>query len=203
MLDKVVIGRNSEIARALSLTNTLYISHRDSFEVCKGKLVIVFSVDKKSENGNRKMFKKLESVEPEGIVLVSSVSVLVGDARFYTYVRMKVLQEVLLSKLKIKYSILRLSTPDWIESARRKPNLVFTKQNLESYLNELTLDDLKNNIDYLVDTVVDSDRTGKLYYKLYNLLPVWIMRIFDVFMKVLTKNTYGYSMESFYRYNEK
>jgi len=203
MNEKIVIGKNSKIVKSLSLSNTILLSHKDSFDICQGKLVIVFAVDKKYEDGNKQIIAKLIRSNPAGIVLVSSVSVLVSDNKFYPYVRMKVFQEELLINTNINYSIIRLSTPDWLSGSNRKPNLLFEKKNLENYLNNLSLGDLKSNIAYLVDHTVAPMKVSLIYYRLYRLLPIWIMRVLDVFMRSFTKSAYGYSIESYYKYKNR
>ena len=203
MVDKIVIGKNSSIAKGLSLSEVTYLSHNDSFEICGGKLVVVFSVDKKNEKGNELLFEKLVNARPSGIVLVSSVSVLIDEKSFYTYVKMKVLQEKLLLSSNIKFTILRLSTPDWLKGSERIPNLLFKKESVENYLNNINLIDLKNNIEYIVDYSSESGKIGLIYYRIYSLLPTLLMRFIDPFMRFCTNSTYGYSIESVYKYHKR
>lgn len=203
MSKKIIIGRNSSIVDSLSVSNIICISHKDSFDICNGKLVIIFAVDKKHVKGNTELFEKIIEAKPAGIVLVSSVSVLVGRDICYKYVRMKSYQEELLRKAGFNYSILRLSTPEWLIGSERKPNLLFKKKSLEKYLNNLSASELKNDITYLVDYSLPPSKLSELYYKLYCVFPIWAMRMVDVLMKYFTSSTYGYSIESYHKYNQK
>jgi hypothetical protein len=203
MSKKIIIGRNSSIVNSLTVSNAICISHNDPFDICNGNLVIVFAVDKKHVRGNKELFEKIIKSKPAGIVLISSVSVLVGKDKFYTYVRMKAYQEELLRKTGVNYSILRLSTPEWLSGSERKPNLLFKKKSLENYLNNLSESELKNNLTYLVDYAQSPTKLSDFYYKFYCVFPIWTMRMVDVLMRFFTSSTYGYSIESYYKYNQR
>ncbi len=196
----IIIGKNSTIVRSLGLNNITTISHADNFFCCKGKVVVVFSVDKKNSTNNIKMFQEIRANCPRSIVLISSVSVLVRENNFYPYVRMKALQEELLQSMDLEFEILRLTTPNWLKGSERHPNLLFNKESLKAYLTNLNNRPLSNDIIYLVDETKSISFLGKIYCFLYNNLPVWVMRIFDIFMKYFTYTSYGYSMQSYLRY---
>ena len=203
----IIIGKNSFIYNIIKKKlnkKIIAISHDEPFKKCSGKIVFLFSVDKKSYRNNDIILNRLVKSKPKKIVLISSLSCLVANENHYKYPKIKLSQELYLKSNFDSYSIIRLSTPIESNTSNRIPSCLYFSNSLIDYINNS--DKLSNKkLIHIVDEIHlnKSSFYVKIYSSIIKIMGSRITRLFDLIFKYFSNYNYGYAFLSVFKYHEK
>lgn len=200
----IIVGKNSQIYQSIRLKlnfDLIELSHTyKDWKICKDEVVVLFSVNKKSSYSNEKLLNDILSVNPKSIILISSMSVLSSNYH-YRYPKIKLSQEEVLKKYS-NYTILRISTPDWLTTKTKTPDLRFYQKSLVEALKDNFHYNGKQTIELVDYYLEDESKVFKMFYEsLHSKLGSRLMRLIDFLIKYFIKSkNYGYAYLSANQY---